>query len=79
MIYGTPRVGCLRVEIPVANGRLLELLAHRFGASGCRVVLHGLVNQAAALARLCEPIEGADRGLRQHDVDAFCHSRLISE
>jgi hypothetical protein len=79
MIYGTPLVCRLRVEIPVANGRLLELLAHRFGAAGRRVVLHRPVNQAAALPRLREPIESLDRGVRQHDVDAFCHSRLINE
>ena len=36
-------------------------------------MLHGAVNEAAALTGLHEPVDGADRGLRQDDVDAFGH------
>jgi hypothetical protein len=32
-----------------------------------------LIDEAAALARPCHPVNGLDRGFRQDDVEAFAH------
>jgi hypothetical protein len=77
MIHGNPFVGYFPVKIAVANGRLLELLPQAFGAPRGGVVQHRLIDKAAALTRLREPVESTDRRLRQHDIDTFCHSGLI--
>jgi len=36
-------------------------------------VLHGLVDEAAALARPCHPVNGLNRSFGQDDVEAFAH------
>lgn len=74
MIYGSPFSICSEVEVAIADGGLLQVLPQALGAPRRRVVLHRFINDAAALPRLREPVKGTKRGLRQHDIDAFCHS-----
>jgi hypothetical protein len=52
---------------------VFELCPKRFGAPVRYEVLHGLVDEPAALARRGHPVDGLDRSFRQNNVDAFAH------
>lgn len=73
MIHGSPFAGGCEVEVTIPDRGLLQPLLERLGTSARDVVLHRLVDEAAPLARLRQPVEGVNRGFRQHDVNALCH------
>lgn len=64
MIHGSPLFGRFLVEVAVADSGLLQLLAQPFGAPSGSVVQHRLIDEAAALPGLSEPVEGADGSVR---------------
>jgi hypothetical protein len=78
MIHGNPFLCRFCIEIAVAERCLLELLPQSLRTPRSGVVQHRLINQAAALARLRKAVKGADRSLREDDIDSFCHSGSIS-
>jgi hypothetical protein len=52
LVHCKPVVGNFAVQIPVPDGRAFQSRAKRFGAPMGHKVLDGLVDEAAALARL---------------------------
>ena len=73
MIHGKPVSGDFTIQVLVPDGGALELCAKGFDAPVRYEMLHRLVDEPAALARLGHPVNGLDGGLRQNDVDAFAH------
>jgi hypothetical protein len=73
VIHGKPVSGYFAVQVSVSNGGALQLRPKGFNAAVCHVMLDGRVDEAATLARLGHPIDGLDRGFRQHDVDSLAH------
>lgn len=78
MIHGNPFLCDFLIEIAVAERCVFELLPQPLRTPRRGIMQHRLIDQAAALARFREPVKRADRTLRQHDIDTFCHSNLIS-
>ena len=57
----------------IAERSLLQPFLQGFRAGCGDVVLHSPIDEAAALARPRQAVNGTDSGFRQDDVDAFCH------
>lgn len=78
MIHGNPFLSGFFVEIAIAERCLFQLLPQPLRTPRSGIMQYRLINETAALTRLRKPVKGADRGLRQHDIDTFCHSGSIS-
>ena len=79
LIHSEPVAGDFQVEVAIAERSLLQPFLQTFRAGCGDVVLHGPVNEAAALARACQAVKGTDRGFRQDDVGAFCHGMDVND
>lgn len=73
MVYGKPLFRNLAVNVPVADCGLLKAGPKCFGGLVGHVVLHGFVDEPAALSRLGQAVHGLDRGLWKHNVETFVH------
>jgi hypothetical protein len=60
LIHRNPIVGNLQSEIAIPNDRLLQPLLQSFRAGRGDVVLDGVLDEAAALARPRHAVNGAD-------------------
>ena len=61
------------IQVLITDRRAFQLGTERLGAAVCHVVMHGPVDELAALTGLGHAINGLDRGFRQDDVDPFGH------
>ncbi|MBI4910097.1 MAG: hypothetical protein HY820_41150 [Acidobacteria bacterium] len=72
-IHLAPIRSYFAVEVAIAHCRGLKALSQRILALGGHEVMHGAVNEPAALARPYQPVYGANRIHRKDNVDAFGH------
>jgi len=73
VIYGRPVSSHFPIQVLVPGRAALQLSADCFGAAMLHEMLHGLVDEAAALPGFGHPADDMDGGLRKNDVDAFAH------
>lgn len=79
MVHGKPVFCHLAVQVAVANSGAFQLCPDGLGAAVRHVVLDSRVDEAAALAGLCHPVDGLNRGFWQNDVDAFAHGNEVND
>jgi hypothetical protein len=65
------------VQILIPDGGTFELGSERFDAPMRYKVPYRLIDEAAALARPCHPVNGLNRGFGQDDVEAFAHGKGV--
>lgn len=75
MVRGKPVSGYLAIQVSVPDGGAFQLRPDGLDAAVRCVVLHGRVDEAAALAGSGHPVNGLDSGFRQNDVNAFAHGK----
>jgi len=73
LIYGKPVCRNLPVQISIPNRCLFEPGAQSFHALMSDEMLYRFINEAAALARFRDAVDGLDGGFRQNDIDSFAH------
>lgn len=79
MIHGKPIIGDFPVQVLVADCSLFKSGPERFRAPVSDKVLHGDVDEPAALPWLSHPINSLDSGLGKNNVDAFAHRERIND
>jgi hypothetical protein len=72
-VHSKPIRGDFTIQVLISHNGPLQLSPERFSAALGHVMLHGLINKPAALARLYQSVDGLDSGGRQNDVETFAH------
>lgn len=73
MVHGKPLFRNLAVDVLITDRSLLQAGPERLGALMGHVVLHGFIDEPAALPWPGQAVNGLDRGLWKHDVETFAH------
>ena len=81
MIYGRPVSSHFPIQVLVPDRAASQLSSDCFGAAVLYEMLHGLVDEAAALPGLSHTVNSSYGRFRKNDVDPFAHGieeRIIS-
>ena len=73
MVHAKPVSRDFPIQVLITNRRAFQLGTERLDAAVRHVVMHGPVDELAALTGLGHTINGVDRGFRQDDIDPFAH------
>ncbi|MGI8990477.1 MAG: hypothetical protein ACR2I2_12980 [Bryobacteraceae bacterium] len=73
MVHDRPISGNLPIDVPIADRSPLQAGAERFSALMGYVMLHGFVDESAALPWPGQAVNRFDRVFRQHNVETLGH------
>ena len=73
MVHSKPVSGNFTVQVLISDNGPFQLGPKYFGAAFRHVVLHRLVDEAAPLTRLYQPVNGLNGCCGEDNVDAFAH------